>query len=31
MEHGEQLGLQAPEEVKERQAGCVISAIEVTR
>jgi len=31
MEHGEQLGLQAPEEVKQRQAGCVISAIEVTR
>src|SRR6478672_2436238 len=31
MEHGEQLGLQAPEEVKERRAGCVISAIEVTR
>jgi RNA polymerase sigma-70 factor (ECF subfamily) len=30
MEHGEQLGLQAPEEVKQRQAGCVISAIEVT-
>lgn len=31
VEHGEQLGLQAPEEVKERRAGCVISAIEVTR
>jgi len=31
MEHGEQLGLQAPQEVKQRQAGCVISAIEVTR
>jgi RNA polymerase sigma-70 factor (ECF subfamily) len=31
MENGEQLGLQAPGEVKERQTGCVISAIEVTR
>ena len=32
MEDGEQLGLQAPEEVKERHgAGCGISAIEVTR
>ena len=31
MENGEQLGLQAPEEVKGRQAGSVISAIEVAR
>ena len=31
MENGEQLGLQAPEEVEGRQTGCVISAIEVTR
>ena len=31
MENGEQLGLQAPGEVKERPTGCVISAIEVTR
>ncbi len=31
MENGDQLGLQAPGEVEERRASCVISAIEVTR
>lgn len=31
MENGRQLGLRMPEESAERQAGCLISAIEVTR
>ncbi len=31
MENGDQLGLQAPGEVKERQTRCVISAFEVSR